>query len=82
MKINIINRLDLDCLDAAIGKAQPFDYLVMNSQTKLEVDCNSHGLCVNYMSGKNKSYSRYKGILILVDESLRDGEVKFVKDIQ
>lgn len=81
MKINIINRLDLDCLDVAIGKAQPFDYLVMNSQTRLAVSCNSHGLCISYVTGKNKSYSKYKHILILIDESLQDGEVKFVKEI-
>lgn len=79
MHINIIKRLDLDCLDSAISKALPFDYIVMNSQTKLEIACNSHGQGINYSVGNNKSYFKYRQYKVLVDESMANGEVRFVK---
>lgn len=81
MKLNIIHRIDLNCLDYAIALHKGFDYLSMNSNTKIEICCNSNGLAVNYQVGKDKSYCRYKGIKIVVDESMQDGEVKFLKNL-
>lgn len=76
MKINVINRIDLSCLDAAIAKAGDFDYLVMNSQTLLQ-----NSLALTWQVSKDKICYKYKGFNIAISESLPDGEIKIVKEV-
>lgn len=79
MKIDIINSIDIDCLESAISKAGDFYCMAMNDQTCLQLSCNSHGKCVSYMAGE-KTYTRYLRHTIAIDNTLPYGHIVFLKE--